>query len=72
MRLLFLRATGLGDQSVEPDQIAEVSDLVRVREFLASGRAKPAPDETAPAVPTEITSDALAPDPKPATQRRNP
>lgn len=48
MRLLFLRATGLGDLAAEPGQIVPVDDPARARAFIAAGRAVPAPDDAAP------------------------
>jgi len=72
MRLLFTRATGLGDLAAEPGQTLDLQDPARVREVLSSGRAVPAPDEEPLAVPTVITSDAIAPpDTVPAPKRRN-
>lgn len=74
MRLLFLRATGLGSEAAEVGSVHEV-DAAKAREFVASGRAIPAPGDEAPIpLPDPEPEPEIEPEPEPApepvTQKR--
>lgn len=69
-RLLFNRATGLGDVEAQPGEIHPVDPRL-VRGLVSSGRAVPAPDgpDLLPAPP--LTPEALGLEPPaPHTSRR--
>lgn len=65
MRLLFLRATGLGSEAAEVGSVHEV-DAAKAREFVASGRAIPAPGDEAPiTLPDPDPEPEIEPEPEP-------
>lgn len=72
MRLLFLRATGLGSIAAEPGQIPDIDfEEGQARVLIARGRAIPAPGEVAPEPHAAITTESLGLNSEtPAVQRK--